>query len=70
MTSDNRVHVCCTGCGAPLIGSLIRNDIYIDKFITPHLWKATYALCLCENCAEAFDKAIERATEWERKKAD
>lgn len=60
--------VCCTGCGALLEKSTPRKEIYVDEFSSdsPGLRKM-HTLYLCNDCAAAFDKALERAAKLERK---
>lgn len=56
----------CSSCGAPIKESEIRKDFCVKESSTDKPNMAThYVFYLCENCAAAFDKALERATKWE-----
>lgn len=57
----------CSSCGAPIKESEIRKDISVKETSSnKQNMDKIYVLCLCENCAGAFDKALESATKWER----
>ena len=58
----------CSGCGAPIKENETRKEIYVEESSTdkPNMQKR-YVLHLCYLCASAFNQALDRATEWERK---